>query len=83
MTLIFCLWHCCTRNQSLQVIGRIEREFNGSETLQVSPLKSLPSVVTSLNSEVIFNCKAVLKATLQGLEDILGELVNFHLLFSQ
>ena len=31
--------HRCTKNQSLQVFGRIEQEFNGSETLQVSPPK--------------------------------------------
>ena len=31
--------HRCTKNQSLQVFGRIEQEFNGSETLQVSPSK--------------------------------------------
>ena len=31
--------HRCTKNQSLQVFGRIEQEFNGSETLQVSSPK--------------------------------------------
>ena len=39
ITLIFCLRHRCTKNQVLQVFGRIEQEFNGSETLQVSPPK--------------------------------------------
>ena len=53
ITLIFCLRHRCTKNQVLQVFGRIEQEFNGSETLQVSPPKS-PSA-TSLNSDVKIN----------------------------
>jgi len=30
ITLIFCLRHRCTKNQSLQVFGRIEQEFNGA-----------------------------------------------------
>jgi len=39
-TLKFCLQHRCIKNQVLQVFGRIEQEFNASETLQVSPPKS-------------------------------------------
>jgi hypothetical protein len=44
ITLIFCLRHHCIKNQVLQVFGRIEQRFNGSEVLQVSPPIFFPSL---------------------------------------
>jgi hypothetical protein len=38
-TLIFCLRHRCTKNQVLQVFGRVEQGIKSSEVLQTSPPK--------------------------------------------
>jgi len=50
ITLIFCLRHRCTKNQSLQVFGRIEQEFNGSTILSLSSKGQNPLKIAHPNS---------------------------------
>lgn len=53
-TLIFCLQHRCTKNQSLQVSGRVEQRIKSSEVLQTPP-EFLTSFETSLKLDVQLN----------------------------
>ena len=72
-TLIFCLRHRCTKNQSFQVFRRVEQRFKSSEGLHPSPPKFclhsekilssvsrgefFRGVKTFLNRDVKRNCK--------------------------
>jgi len=53
-TLIFCLRHRCTKNQVLQVFGRIEQRLKSSEVLLTSPPKLISQPARKLAREINF-----------------------------
>jgi len=72
-TLIFCLRHRCTKNQSLQVFGRVEQRLKSSEVLQTSPPKFFLQLCSaSLHEEE--------KTSLN--RDVQRQTINFYITYS-